>query len=233
MRWIRHLMGGLSCILVLAVAGLASRAQTVSNPSGEGSEAKQQQACADKPQQPRTASWLDLPMGDWNNASTAIPAAPASVTSDQEWDRCPDWVRRPSGAMEQGLAAQGWRPFGQKREFEKLRVIQAMSSLDGMCRPMNYQAFLFQGRRFVGTIAPSPMDSRTDGALDAVAFPAANHIKIDVHGYVLTAYFRRYKAADAACCPSAMTTVNYVLVGPSSASHLVARTATTTHSPGN
>ncbi len=175
----------------------------------------------------QTRSWLDAPLNDWNSEA-AIPKAPLNTSSAQDWERCSSSIRRPSGGMEQAIAAQGWKLFEKPRVFDKLRVLQAASSMDGGCRPMGYQGFVFEGRRFMGTVAPATMDSRSDGALEAVVFPMADHITIDVRGYMLMAYFNRYKPGDPVCCPTSITVVSYVLTAQPSTRHLLAKTAVAT-----
>ena len=181
----------------------------------------------------QTASWLDQPLTDWNATLTSIPAAPAGSNKSEDWEFCDGNIRKPSGANDEAVMAQGWRLFGQPRKFEKLSVIQAMTGVDHTCRPLGYQAFMFQGNRFVGTLAPAPMNARTDGALDMMIFPGASHITIDAHGYVLQAYFQRYAKEDAACCPTRVTRASYVLAGPPKQPHLAASAVLTGKNPGN
>lgn len=67
-----------------------------------------------------------------------------------------------------------------------------------MCRPRQYQAFVFVRGLFVGTLSPQLMDSRTDGALSEVSLQSAT---------LLTAQYLRYATTDALCCPSRTTSV--------------------------
>ena len=71
---------------------------------------------------------------------------------------------------------------------------------DGMCRPLQYQDFVFVGGVFAGTLAPAPMDTRTDGAINRVSLTSATQ---------LTAEYARYGKSDALCCPSRTTRVNF------------------------
>jgi hypothetical protein len=50
---------------------------------------------------------------------------------------------------------------------------------DGMCRPRQYQDFVFVGSVFAGTLSPQPMDSRTDGALGRVFHRSAERRQTD------------------------------------------------------
>src|SRR5262245_62057315 len=67
-----------------------------------------------------------------------------------------------------------------------------------MCRPRQYQTFVFVQGAFAGTLSPQPMNSRTDGALSQVS------LQINPR---LTAEYLRYAEKDALCCPSRTTRV--------------------------
>ena len=79
-------------------------------------------------------------------------------------------------------------------------VLLAEASVDGMCRPWDYQAFVFVKGAFAGTLSPTLMDSRTDGALSEVRLLAPTSIE---------AVSLRYADADPLCCPSRLSTVRY------------------------
>ncbi len=96
------------------------------------------------------------------------------------------------------MQARGWDLIGPPTENGPIRVIGGAADYDGMCRPWQYQYFVFSHGTFAGTLAPALMDSRTDGAL--------NHVMIQPDGRV-TARYARYAAADPLCCPSRTTTV--------------------------
>ena len=53
---------------------------------------------------------------------------------------------------------------------------------------------------FAGTLSPTLMDSRTDGALSEVRLLSATSIEV---------VFLRYVSTDPLCCPSRLTTVRY------------------------
>jgi heat shock protein HslJ len=73
-----------------------------------------------------------------------------------------------------------------------------------MCRPRQYQDFVFVRGVFAGTLSPQPMDSRADGAIGQVWLQ---------NGTQLTAEYARYAANDALCCPSRMTSVVFDIAG--------------------
>ena len=65
---------------------------------------------------------------------------------------------------------------------------------------MDYNAFVFVGGQFAGTLSPQPMQSRADRSMGAVRTPAYDSIDAD---------FARYTETDALCCPSSRVTVRY------------------------
>jgi hypothetical protein len=67
-----------------------------------------------------------------------------------------------------------------------------------MCRPRNYQEFVFARGVFAGTLSPHPMDSRTDGAIGRVTILTDGRVQAE---------YTRYAATDPLCCPSRLTTV--------------------------
>ena len=84
-----------------------------------------------------------------------------------------------------------------------------------MCRPRQYQDFVFVKGEFVGTLSAQAMDSRADGALSRVSPQSAGR---------LTAEYERSAATDPLCCPSRTTHVVFeiakdsAVVQPASAS---------------
>lgn len=125
-----------------------------------------------------------------------IPSAPKGQKNPDP--RCRESVREPASEADQQVRARGWDLVGPTSEGGQLRVIVGTSDYDGMCRPRQYQEFVFARGIFAGTLSPQPMDSRTDGALGRVT--------IQNDGTVQAEYMR-YGAADPLCCPSRITTV--------------------------
>jgi hypothetical protein len=81
-------------------------------------------------------------------------------------------------------------------------LVMALTTVDGMCRPMGFQAFVFVGGKLAGTVSPQPMDSRTDGSAAPIHLTTAS---------TLTVGFSRYTPADALCCPSKRQIVTYTI----------------------
>jgi len=146
-------------------------------------------------------SWLDRPMGrNWNTGDGAVPQAPEdSVPIDA---RCRDQIRTPDSLADRAVTRAGWTLFGAAQSFGTTTVVNGMGTTDGMCRPTQYNTFVFVNNQFAGTLSPTTMNSRTDGALTDAKLISANNI---------TAEFVRYRASDAMCCPSQKSTVIYQL----------------------
>jgi hypothetical protein len=118
----------------------------------------------------------------------------------QNLARCGEVGRPPTLAADHAVRAAGWTLFGPGQVFGATSVIMAMADVDGMCRPLRYQTFVFVNGRFAGTLSPHPMDSRTDGALSVVRLFRADEI---------TADFARYTPTDPLCCPSGTSAAIY------------------------
>ena len=98
------------------------------------------------------------------------------------------------------VTSAGWSLYAKPPTRGAAIVVLGEASVDGMCRPWDYQAFVFVKGSFAGTLSPSLMDSRTDGALSEIRFPWPAAIDV---------VFLRYVDADPLCCPSRLTTVRY------------------------
>jgi hypothetical protein len=147
------------------------------------------------------SSWLDAtPLQSWNHPGLPLPSAPPGPKNPDP--RCGQRARSPGSAEDRQLRAQGWDLIGAPTEGAVVRVVGAASDYDGMCRPRQYQFFVFSGGAFAGTLSPTLMDSRTDGALNGVALQG---------DHKLEARYARYAAADPLCCPSRTTTVLFSL----------------------
>jgi hypothetical protein len=140
------------------------------------------------------AAWLDQPPRPWNTPGAAVPAAPRPDVPFQAICRAQE--RAPAGRDEEQLVAAGWlleQYWPTQRRGDEV-VVVATSSYDGMCRPWAYNGFVFAGGRYAGTVSPTEMSSRTDGALaQGPAFLADGRIG---------AAFVRYAPTDPLCCPS-------------------------------
>ncbi|HEY1234909.1 MAG TPA: LppP/LprE family lipoprotein [Candidatus Binatia bacterium] len=147
--------------------------------------------------QVKVASWLDgSKAASWNKPGDSLPAAPKiHETVDP---RCRNAARPPELDEDKRLREQGWDLVGAYQGGWQILVIRATASYDGMCRPRQYQAFVFVRGVFAGTLSPEAMDSRTDGALSQVFLQSDGR---------LTAEYLRYSAKDPLCCPSRTTRV--------------------------
>ena len=147
--------------------------------------------------QDTAGSWLDVARpGSWNKAGSAIPAAPPVQGAADP--RCREAARPPQLDEDKRLRERGWDLVGAYQGGWQMLVIRGTAGYDGMCRPRQYQDFVFVRGVFAGTLAPRPMDARTDGALARVSLQSATR---------LTAEYARYAPTDALCCPSGTTRV--------------------------
>jgi hypothetical protein len=94
----------------------------------------------------------------------------------------------------------GWDLIGAYQAGWQVVVIRGTASYDGMCRPRQYQAFVFVRGTFAGTLSPEAMDSRTDGALGEIILQSDHR---------LSAQYVRYAPKDPLCCPSRTTSVEF------------------------
>ena len=148
-------------------------------------------------------SWLDRPLAGWNTSGAALPTASVEKAKrDALVTTCGMALPQPTPA-ERALANAGWIPF---RMFDRqlvrddVEVVGGMAGADGMCQPLGYNIVVFVGGRVAGTLSPSLMNAREDGASGAVRILDASS---------LSAEFVRYADKDALCCPSSRVTVRY------------------------
>jgi LppP/LprE lipoprotein len=125
-----------------------------------------------------------------------IPSAPQGQKNANP--RCRELVREAASEVDQQVRAHGWDLVGPSTEGHEILVIVGAANYDGMCRPLQYQEFVFVRGSFAGTLSPRPMDSRTDGALGRVTLQSDRRLQAE---------YARYAAADPLCCPSRTTRV--------------------------
>lgn len=142
-------------------------------------------------------SWLDRPLRNWNTGEGVVPNAPQTLAPIDA--RCRDQIRTPESLADRAVTRAGWSLFGASQTYSPVTVVMGFASVDGMCRPNQYNAFVFVNNRFAGTLAPEPVASRTDGSFG----------KIQLFRNTLTAEFARYTANDPLCCPSQTSLVSY------------------------
>lgn len=146
-------------------------------------------------------AWLDNPTATWNTAGMAIPTAPAAP--DELDARCLEQLKPAESDAGKLVEAAGWKVFSADLTDGAVRVVRGLAAFDGMCRPIQYQAFAFTTTTppvFLGTFSPMPMDSRTDGALNQIELVNLDRI---------VGRYARYTSQDALCCPSGISTVTF------------------------
>jgi LppP/LprE lipoprotein len=149
------------------------------------------------------AAWLDADApARWHARAPVVPPAPHVQGNDDP--RCRETERPAETAEDRQVTAKGWRLFHDYQGGWNVKVIWALSGYDGMCRAWGYQAFVFVGSAFAGTLSPDAMNARTDASLFSVQLTAPR-----VAGDLLVATFQRYADSDPLCCPSRRTLVRY------------------------
>jgi hypothetical protein len=174
-------------------------------------------------QDPGPGAWLETsPPANWNSPGAAVPTAPPPYGDINP--RCGAQERTSESPEEDQVVEAGWRLFNAARVGWGLWIVDGLVDYDGMCRPNQFQGFVFANGQFAGTISPAPMDSRTDGS---------GRI-LDVRGPgLLTGQFVRYAATDPLCCPSSVFVVEYMVDRSGNAPVLIPRTATRTTAARN
>lgn len=160
---------------------------------------------------PRTAradgAWLTTPLVNWNTAGAELPAAPKLDLGPGN-PNCAAQGRPVESAEDQAVAKAGWTLLNTFQGGWSVRVIMGQSGVDGMCRPLGFQAFVFVSGQFAGTLAPAPMNSREDGVLST--YNLFGPTRPD-QTPTISARYLRYTPADALCCPSAASLVQFTI----------------------
>jgi LPXTG-motif cell wall-anchored protein len=149
--------------------------------------------------------WLDAPLQRWSGPASGVPKPPVQTNTRTGAPLdigqavraiCRQQERGPLVEEEKQVSAAGWylESYWPPVQAADVTVVTAVSWYDGMCRPWAYQALMFVGGRFAGTVSPVTMNSRFDGMLDRPPVIAP--------GPVVEATFTRYAERDALCCPS-------------------------------
>jgi hypothetical protein len=144
-------------------------------------------------------AWLDESKpASWNKPGLSIPTAPrVQATIDP---RCRQMARPAELQEDRRVREQGWDLVGAYQGGWQIVVIRGTANYDGMCRPRQYQVFVFVRGVFAGTLSPETMDSRADGALGQVFLQRNDR---------LMAEYARYTDRDPLCCPSRITSVTF------------------------
>jgi hypothetical protein len=172
-------------------------------------------------------AWLEQqPLDNWNMAGADLPQAPPPTSPIPA---CPPTIRAPQTHEDRQVAAAGWGLVGSFQGGYGVMVVLGASGVDGMCRPLGFQTFVFFLEHFIGTLSPVLMDSRSDGVQQQVTLSPPLHDGLGPGSMPsLTASFARYTADDPLCCPSATSTVVFTLVHTPSGWVLTPGNVTTT-----
>jgi hypothetical protein len=157
---------------------------------------------ATSPPSKASQSWLDRQLENWNTAGRDLAKAPpAEEPSADVVERC-RLTPPQSTAGERAVAAAGWIPFlpgGKPLSQNEVEIIGGMAGADGMCRPVDYNLFVFVAGKFAGTLSPAVMTSRLDGSSGMVELMSDS----------IDAEYSRYTETDPLCCPSSRVRVRY------------------------
>ncbi|MEA5511638.1 LppP/LprE family lipoprotein [Crocosphaera sp. UHCC 0190] len=129
-----------------------------------------------------------------------IPNAPKIDAEPPSIDRCKNQLREAKTDQEKAIIRAGWDLFGPIQTYDKTSVITAMSGVDGMCRPLGYQAFVFVEGQFAGTLSPETMNSRLDGDISRIFLTSPSSLFVE---------YKRYRESDPLCCPSGTNRVDF------------------------
>jgi hypothetical protein len=167
-------------------------------------------------------AWLDQPLVNWNAPGAAVPTAPPPVGEPPWTARCARLLRSPTIPEERAVVDRGWSLVGAPETRDQIVIVTGSTSVDGMCRPLGYQGFVFLDGRFAGTLSPAPMDARTDGAETQRSIEGPREVR---------ARYARYRRADPLCCPSRTSEVSFGLEPHAQGPLLVPRGVVTTPNP--
>lgn len=180
-------------------------------------------AAAPAAAQTAASRWLDArTIANWNKPGMAIPRGPASSYAEDlaecEKRGAEESAKSPPTPETRQVAAAGWLGAAVDKRAGETVIVFARNGVDGMCRPMDYQYFVFVKGRFAGTLSPRPMQSRTDGSGWLAEKPGPGRFTVE---------FARYRNDDPLCCPARTSTVTYeVREGPAGPLVVPARVST-------
>lgn len=149
------------------------------------------------------ALWLDAsPPTQWNTPGASIPMAPPTTNPDPQ---CRMNEISASTPEQTALANRGWRlqSYWPPVSSGGRVLIGALAEYDGMCRPFEFNVFVFNQGQYAGTLSPVSMFSRTDGSL---FLTAPGQVATIGPSGTIAADFIRYADSDPLCCPSRGTT---------------------------
>jgi hypothetical protein len=151
----------------------------------------------------------------WNKSGNTIPHAPRHAELDPQC-RAGRYVA--VTPEEKSLVKAGWFLMSRGLEHNGVIVVGAQAANDGMCRPLQYQQFVFVHGRYAGTLSPGLMDSRIDGAASDIVIPGDGRVVAD---------FLRYSEKDPLCCPSRVSEVTYEIQEQAGGSIIVVKNVKT------
>src|SRR5262245_3054179 len=98
-------------------------------------------------------SWLDSGLKPWNKPGMELPRAPNSNRSNIP-PICKPLPHRTETSELRAVTEAGWLVFTSMTDGHGITVVGASGNLDGMCRPTEYQDFVFLNGEYAGTLSP-------------------------------------------------------------------------------
>jgi hypothetical protein len=136
--------------------------------------------------------WLDDQSVSWNAPGMSIPQA--SLPDPSIDPRCRILSRQAETDEDRATTQAGWALFASHQSGWGIKVVRGLAGYDGMCRPLEYQAFVFVDGTLARTLSPGTMNSRSDGARTGIDFYSPDRV---------VGLFVRYTKKDPLCCPAA------------------------------
>lgn len=146
-------------------------------------------------------AWLTPPYTSWNTPGMSIPLAGPATSDDTEFSSTPCLPRTPETAEDKAVSGAGWTLFDAYISGWGMTVIDGERGYDGMCRPLDWQSFVFVNGVFAGTLSPVDMEARTTGDLLGV--------RVLPGGTSIVAQYAKYVGSDPFCCPSQDMSITY------------------------
>lgn len=147
-------------------------------------------------------SWLDAKViKPWNTPGQALPAARSEFSEVN--DNCKGSIRPATLPVDKLLTAKGWYLVGSAQVFGGLTAVEAAGGFDGMCRPEDFNVFVFSGDKLLGTLSPKLMQAREDGSLG----------DFQLFSDSMSVTYNRYRKTDPLCCPSRTSSMYLTLEG--------------------
>lgn len=148
--------------------------------------------------QNQAAPWLDTAPKPWNRAGRPLPKAPRGAALESFCSA----AYKGTTPEEKQVTEAGWILTSPAQSSSGIAIVSGQAFSDGMCRPVEYNYFVFVRGVYAGSLSPVRMNSRQDSSLVEVIPIAKDR---------LLARFSRYVDRDPLCCPSRESEVEFLI----------------------